>query len=220
MFDLAAVKLRNAVQILRKDLITDFYKASDDDEANGRMIGIQSIVAADQLIGGIEQADYSWWQGNINTAESDRDLTWTLLNKMFYLTKKYGAADRATLMVMSEGVLQDYEETLTKSTETHSPLVQLAQLATKGLRQFDGGFEGFSFKNIPMIADPFCPAKKLFMLNEKYIHWRVLKNFEATGWTQLRAQGKDWAQNTIFGYGALTSSANRKQGMIEKLNEQ
>lgn len=219
LFDLAAVKLRNSVQTLRKDLITDFYLASDDDTAK-KMIGIRAMVAADKKVGAINQAEYDWWEGNINTAEGNRDITWLLLNKMFFKTKKYGAGDRASLIVASEGVMQSYEDSLTKvASNTPSPLVQLAQLATKGMRQFDGGFEGFSFKQIPMISDPYAPANKLFFLNERYIHWRVLKNFEATGWTQLRSQGKDWAQNTIFGYGALTSACNRKLGMIEALNE-
>jgi hypothetical protein len=55
--------------------------------------------------------------------------------------------------------------------------------------------------------------------NEKYLHWRVLKDFEDTGWTQQRVNGKDWVQNTIFGYGALTSSSNRKLGIIDDLVE-
>ena len=167
LFDLAAVKLRNAVQTLRKDLITDFYAASDDDTAK-KMIGLQALVAANKKVGGISQVDFDWWKGNINAVgNGDRDITWLLLNKMFFKTKKYGAGDRATLIVASEGVMQSYEDSLTKvAADTPSPLVQLAQLATKGMRQFDGGFEGFSFKQIPMIADPFAPAKKLFFISK------------------------------------------------------
>lgn len=228
VFDIAAVKLQNAVKLLRKSLATDIYLASDDTDANERMIGLQGLVAANLTIGGIDQASYAWWQGNISTAGSNRDLTWALLNSMYYDTKKYGVGDRSTIIVCSEGVLENYENLLTKTVTAtggtpdyvgHSPIIQLAQLATQGPKTIEGGFESFSFKRIPMVADPFCPANKLFFLNERYLAWRVLQNFDSTGWTQLRAQGKDWAQNVIFGYGALTSSANRKQGMIEKLTE-
>lgn len=225
VFDLAAIKLQNAVKGLRKALITDFYLASDDTDANERMIGIQGVVAADKTIGGITQSDHSWWQGNIDSSGAgNRDLTWLLLNKMFYLTKKYGVADRATLIVASEGVMQNYEDNLTKveaagGSASAVPLVQLMATSREGPRKIEGGFESFAFKRIPMVADPYAPANKAFFLNERYLHWRVLKNFDATGWTQQRVNGKDWAQNVIFGYGCLTSSANNKQGMISELNE-
>lgn len=220
VFDIMAVKLRNAVQVLRKDLISDFFTASADTAANGLMVGLPAMCQADQTIGAIAQNLHSWWQGNKMTAEGDRDLTWLLLNEMYFKTKKYGAGDKATLIVGSEGLLQDYEDNLTKVAEaTARPLIQLVKLATEGQKEIDGGFPSFSFKGIPMVADPFCTANALYFINEKYLHWRVLKNFDSSGWVQLRAQGKDYAQNSIFGYGALTSSCNSKFGLIEDLNE-
>jgi len=337
LFDLAAIKLRNAVQILRKDLITDFYKKTDDagdtelavklttvgsgsakavqtitvtgtalgaaedpaaanvlvyevagaQEAvsvniaagdtnaeiataiaaaihahddwtatatdnvvtmtaatnnalqNGltdpvllraainaakaagslSMIGLRALCASNLTVGEIAQGSYDWWQGNINTATADRDLTWLLMNQMYNITKKYGANDAPTLIVGSEGVLEQYENSLTKiESGTPSPLIQV--VAQAGAPKIvDGGFAALYFKRIPMIADPFCPANKLFFINERYVHWRVLKSFVSTGWEQLRSQGKDWAQTTIFGYGALTTSCNRKFGEIDRLNE-
>lgn len=228
VFDIAAVKLQNAVKVLRKSLATDLYLASADGDANERMIGLQAITATDQTVGGIDQSSYAWWEGWQDTAQSNRDLTWTILNDGYYNTKKYGAGDKSTIIVCSDGVLQNYENLLTKTVSAtggstdyvgHSPLIQLAQLATSGPKTIDGGFEAFSFKRIPMVSDPFAPVNKLFFLNENYLNWRVLKNFDSTGWVQLRPQGNDWAQNVIFGYGALTSSANRKQGIVTHLTE-
>jgi len=224
IFDLVALKMRNATRRLRKDLITDFY-ADQADQTEGAMIGLQAIVKKTGLIGGIEGRKHGWWQGVVNTAGSARDLDWGLLNKLWYGTKKYGNADPATLIVMSEGVLEKYEDNLSKvvvtgASGTRYPNINMMMAADKARKTFDGGFEGFSFKHIPMIADPLLPvANKLFFINENYIHWRVLKNFESTGWQQLRSQGKDWAQLTIFGYGALTVSCRRKFGVIEELNE-
>jgi len=91
--------------------------------------------------------------------------------------------------------------------------------ADKVAKTLDGGFRAFSFKQIPMTSDLYCPTGFLFFVNENYLHWRILKAFESTGWQQLRSQGKDWAQLTIFGYGALTASACNKFGQISGLNE-
>jgi len=223
IFDMAAIKLQAAVKMLRKALITDFYANSDDTETTyGKMIGMRAICAADKTVGGIAQASYAWWQGYTNTAGANRDLTWAILNAAFYNTKKYGEGDRPTIIACSEGVLQNYENVLSKVVVTGTSGVGYPNLYLSGqlgTKEIDGGFESFSFKRIPMVSDPYCTANSAFLLNEKYLHWRVLKNFDTTGWEQQRSQGKDWVQNVIFGYGALTSSANRKQGYISALNE-
>jgi hypothetical protein len=153
---------------LRKDLITDFYKETVD--GNDEMIGVRAFTANDKTVGGIDQATNTFWQaGHISTAGSNRDLTWGLMNAGYYACKKYGAGDRPTLLVGSEGVLEQYEDTLTKVTASggaisNLPLVQLMSASEKQGRKIDGGFDSFSFKGIPMVADPFCPANKLLIL--------------------------------------------------------
>ncbi len=213
--------MRSATKRLRRDLITDFY-ANQADGGNG-MIGLRAITADTGLIGNIQKTKYDWWKSNRETGGGNA-LSWAMLNQMWYLTKKYGNADPATLIVMPEGCLQGYEDSLGKTVTaggagTAYQNLYLAIAADKARKTYDGGFYGFSFKGIPMIADPYAPATTAFFINEKYIHWRVLKAFESTGWQQLRAQSKDWAQLTIFGYGALTTSCNRKFGEIHTVQE-
>ena len=64
-----------------------------------------------------------------------------------------------------------------------------------------------------------APASSLFMMNENYLNWRVLKNFMSTGWQDLRPQGKDYLQMTVSGYGALTFSALQKHGRFSNITE-
>ncbi len=225
IFDKAAVRLQNVTKCLRKALITDFFGSQDDTDANERMVGIGAICNNSSTVGGIDQSSYSWWRGNtLDNGGSNRDLTWALLNDAWYLSKKYGEGDPPTVIICSEGVLQNYEDLLTKvaamgGSSGDAPAVQFMAAAAKGPRTIDGGFEAFFFKRIPMIADPFATANSAYVLNEKYINWRVLKNFDSTGWMDMRNQGQDWVQNFIYGYGALTSSANRKQVKITDLTE-
>lgn len=218
IFDLAAIKLRNAVQTLRKDLVTDFYGSQDDTDADERMCGFGAMATSEEkVVGGINNNTNTFWQGYLDTAVDNRDLTWNLLNSMYFKTKKYGAGDAATLIVGSEGAIQNYENNLTKVSNVLSPLVQVTVPA--GEKVIEGGFRAMSFKGIPIVGDSYCPANTCFFINENYLHWRVLKNFDTTGWTQLRSNNQDWVQNTIFGYGALTSSCNRKFGTIKALIE-
>jgi len=221
LLDIVAIKMRNGMRGLRKALTTDFYSAQADG-GNG-MVGLRAICAETGTVGEIEKRKYSWWQGNVKNA-GGADLNWTLLNEMWYKTKKYGMGDPATVILCSQGVLQKYEDNLSKvvvtgSSGTGYPNVYLQMQADKVAKTIDGGFRAFSFKQIPMISDLYCPAGYLFFVNENYLHWRVLKAFESTGWQQLRSQGKDWAQLTIFGYGALTVSACNKFGQISNLAE-
>lgn len=234
MFDLAALRLQSVVKILRKALITDFYQYTADADASGKMVGIRAICDNTKTVGGIDQSANPYWRGCGRTGPqtgSAGSLTWALMNKMYNLTKRYGDGDPATLIVTTEGVLQEYEDNLTKVTTTAGgalatlPLVQLMSTALRGPRVIDGGFDAFYFKRIPVVADQYIPTNvgaavtPMYFLNERYLHWRVLKNFDTTGWTQLRPQGYDWVQNIIYGYGALTCSANTKQGVMVNLKE-
>lgn len=217
IFDLLAVKLRSATKILRDDLITDFFKTTQD--GADEMVGLQGMIAASGIVGGINKGTKDWWRGTIDNVGGDPDFA--MLNEGFYATKRYGEGDRATMIITTDGVLQKYEDLITTvklgTSGVASALRFVAQAA--GPKVLDGGFESFFFKRIPLIADPNCPAEKLFFINEKYIHWRILKNFDSTGWEQLSSQGKDWAQNTILGYGALTISCAKKFRQVNSVNE-
>ena len=221
IYDLAAIKLRNASKTLRKDLITDFYLATAD--GNIKMVGMQAFCAANLTVGGIAQGGNTYWQGY--TEAISGDLTWEDLNEYYYKTKLYGDYDAPTIFVTTDGAIENYEKWLTKVTTTGGgalaslPLVGIMGAADRQARTIDGGFESFSFKRIPMVADPYCPSGMGFFINERYLHWRVLKQFQDTGWTQQRVNGNDWVQNTIFGYGALTSSCNKKHALMTGLTE-
>jgi hypothetical protein len=232
ILDLAAIKLRNAARVLKKDLITDFYATAID--GTDHMVGLKSVCLADPgaspapLIGGIDQHTYSWWRGNLEAKSPAEDLSWSILNAMYHDTKKYGNGDAATIIVTTPGVLESYENNLTKTvvtgqiTPTTAATTQAGVYLTAPTTQkvIDGGFLAFSFKNIPIVADPLLTdTGYLYFLNENYIHWRVLKNFASTGWQDLRTQGKDYLQLTIWGYGAMTYSSPRKLGKITGLNE-
>lgn len=159
IFDKAAVRLQNLTKVLRKALITDFFGTQDDSDASERMVGIGAIVDDSSTVGGIDQSSYSWWQGHtFDNSGSNRDLTWALLNDAWYESKKYGEGDAPTVIFTSEGVLQNYEDLLTKvhtmgGSAGDVPAIQFIESALKGPRTIDGGFEAFSFKRIPMVAD-------------------------------------------------------------------
>ena len=213
---------------MRKAIATDAYGTAIDGDANGKMIGLRGAITGDpgseSLIGGIDSYANSWWRGYEDS--STTVLTWDALNSMYNDTKKYGEDnDPASLIVCAPGVLEAYENSLSKRVVTgtagtaYFAGTNFNDMAANNKRVSYGGYDAFFFKNIPMIEDPYCPSSHLFMLNEKYLNWRVLKNFESTGWQQLRDQGKDYMQTTIFGYGCLTFSALQKHGKMTNITE-
>lgn len=221
--DLASQRLRSATKQLQRNLISDFYAATFD--GSNKMIGLQAICAGSGTVGTINKATYAWWQGARNTATTDRDLTWDILNDLYHKTKKYGNGDAANLIVTSDGVIAGYENNLTKVVVTGSEGSRYENtLTTRTINDkvIDAGVTGFKFKGIDIVSDPMMPlAGKLFFLNLNYIYWRTLQAFQSTGWQDLKtSQNKDWVQLTINGYGALTTSACSKFGVASELNEE
>jgi len=225
IIDIAAVKMRNATKRLRKAILADFYSANVDG-ATG-MIGLrgalQGTTGGEVLVGGITmEAANPWWKGYLDSATTV--LTWDALNAMWYDTKRFGDQDPATVMFCTPGVLEAYENSLAKRVSTGSSGTGyfagtqfMSDISNKRVAM--GGYDAFFFKGIPMIEDRNAPASSLFMINENYLHWRVLKNFMSTGWQDLRPLGKDYLQMTINGYGALTFSALQKHGRFSNITE-
>ena len=223
IIDLASQRLRSATKQLQRNLISDFYAATFD--GSNKMIGLQAICAGSGIVGTINKAIYAWWQGARNTATTDRDLTWDILNDLYHKTKKYGNGDAANLIVTSDGVIAGYENNLTKVVVTGTAGERYENtLTTRTINDkvIDAGVTGFKFKGIDIVSDPMMPlAGKLFFLNLNYIYWRTLQAFQSTGWQDLKtSQNKDWVQLTINGYGALTTSACSKFGVASELNEE
>ena len=223
IIDLASQRLRSATKQLQRNLISDFYAATFD--GSNKMIGLQAICAGSGIVGNINKAVYAWWQGARNTATTDRDLTWDILNDLYHKTKKYGNGDAANLIVTSDGVIAGYENNLTKVVVTGSAGSRYENtLTTRTINDkvIDAGVTGFKFKGIDIVSDPMMPlAGKLFFLNLNYIYWRTLQAFQSTGWQDLKtSQNKDWVQLTINGYGALTTSACSKFGVASELKEE
>ena len=219
IIDLVAERLQSATTKLQRDLLTDFY-ASNTGSGNN-MVGLGAFVARTGTVGGIDKSAFAFWQGFANTAASNRALTEPMLNKMYHLTKRYGAGDKATLILTSEGVLEAYESTITSvKSATSSPNFTLN--ADANVKSVDSGIVDFKYKGIDIIADPNMPTSNtLYFINENYLNWRVLKAFQSdNGWVDLKAtSGVDKIQLTINGYGALTSTACCKHGVIDHITE-
>ncbi len=222
IIDLASQRLRSATKQLQRNLVTDFYDTTVD--GSSKMVGLQGICAGAGTVGTINKATYAWWQGARNSAATARDLSYDLLNDIYFKTKKYGNGDAASLIVTSDGVIQNYENSLTKTVVTGTAGARYDNIiATRTLNEkvVDNGVTGFKFKGIDMLSDPLIPvADKAFFINLNYIYWRILQGFQSTGWQDLKAsQNKDWAQLTVNGYGALTTSCCSRFGLISDLNQ-
>lgn len=212
IFDIAAIKLKNAAKTLRKDLATDMY-ADETGESGSSIMGLQALVKATGTVGGIDKSSNSWWQGVTNT--DGGVLTFAHLNDLYVRTKQYGDGVPLSIFVCSDGVLQKYEETYSKVISASNSGVRM----NLGEKILDGGFRAFAFKGIPIVSDPFCPDNSLFGLTEQFLHARILKQFGTLGWKSIEDQGKDYLQATYKGYLAFTSSCARKQSMASGLTE-
>ena len=158
IIDIAAIKMRSATKRLRKAILADFYSANIDGEDG--MIGLRGAIQGDpgeeKLIGGIDMQANSWWRGYHDN--STTVLSWDAINAMWYDTKRMGDADPATVMFCAPGVLEAYENSLSKRVSTgasgtgyFSGTQYGSDIGNKRVAM--GGYDAFFFKNIPMIED-------------------------------------------------------------------
>jgi hypothetical protein len=82
------------------------------------------------------------------------------------------------------------------------------------------GFRHLMFNQTPIVVDKACPAKKMYMINSKYLklrpHTDNAKKFKQTGWK--RPTNQDAAVQQLLWYGNLACSNCSKQAVIEDLD--
>jgi len=220
-FDVLAAKTREAVRNIQEAMANDLYANHAD--GTKYMVGLQAMVASTGTVGGIDKSTYSWWRGWTKDVGSAA-LDYPNLNYCYYRIKKYVDAQPPTIIVTTPEVLEKFEDQIStvKVAADGGTIVRLLLAATEGgkRRVLDGGFEAFYFKGIPMVADPYCPSGKAFMIDERRLRWRVLQAWKSTGFTNLHnITGSDVSRLVATTRGALTTNACRKIAMLYNIAE-
>lgn len=135
------------------------------DAASGGVVGLASlhstVVASksSNAYAGIDPATYGRWTNYVNTAGTNRALTTDLMMKMSEEViggSTVGTNNNWTRILASPAMCTRYKSLFQATSELNAQPNGLA----------DVGYSGMSFEGRPIYMDPYCPANRLYFIDE------------------------------------------------------
>jgi len=209
VIDLVAAKMKSASKSMGDDMATQLF--SDGTGNSGKdLVGLQAAVDDATNVdayGGITRSTDGnpWWKAYYDT--NANNFTLAELRTAYAAIRVNG--DVPTLMISDSTEMNNYESIFLDTTNT----LWVQAMQPKVL---DGSFQAYSFKGTPWVEDSHVPAKMMFMLNENYLQFRILRDFFNKGWQ--RPIDKDELVSHILWYGAFTCNNCRMSGQMRRTN--
>lgn len=129
----------------------------------GLKAGIDDGTLVD-IYGGIQRTIYTWFKSNVTS--SFGSLTLGKLATMFDTCKS--GSDKPSIIVTTETIWSALEALLQTQVRFTAD--------SNGYASADGGLQNLSFRATPVLADEYCPAGELYMINEKYVKLYYMKH--------------------------------------------
>ena len=175
---------------------------------NNELTGLGAIFATSGTIYGLSKSSYSWLVAH-KTATSTT-ISDAVLQKMAD-SLEMDAGSRVNMIVCSAGVRRAYQNYLLTNTRN----VDVVNL--------EGGYKAISFSGIPLVADKFCPAKHLYMLNtddfklHQLCDWKWLEG--ENGRVLRQMENKPVYTATLVKYADLMCDKIYGQGVFTNITE-
>lgn len=196
--DLVKSKMKTAEKTMIDSLGVGLYNAGTTANA---IIGLRAIVDAASTVGGIAQGTYSWWQAQEDTS--------TTAFSIAAVQTQFNAAslnnDAPTVVVATKANYNRYYGLLQP------------QQRFMDSESAKGGFASLMFNGVPFLADSYCPANHIFLLNEKYLQLCVHKDEDMRFSGFQKPENQNVRLGQIFWMGALCSSNNRMHAKLEAI---
>lgn len=209
VIDLVAAKMKSASKSLADSMATQLF-SDGTGNSNKDITGLRAAVDDASNIdtyGGIQRSTDgdAWWKSYYNTHASN--FTLDRLRAAYSACRVSG--DVPTLIVSDSTEINNYENIFLNTTN----VMWMQALQPKTL---DGSFQAFTFKGTAWVEDSHCQAKTMYMLNENYLKFRLLRDFFNKGWQ--RPINKDELVSHIIWYGAFTCNNCRMSGQLRRTN--
>jgi hypothetical protein len=167
VIDLLAKRIANAERTFKNSLSADLYSAGTAD--GGKQIGgLQLLVADDPTtgeVGGINRANWTFWQNNIVDIGGSSFTSTNVQSKMNSMwSELVRGTDKPDLIICDNTLWLAYLASL-----------QTIQRIT-GTETATAGFQSLKFMTADVVMDGGqggnCPANHMYFLNTDYIHFR------------------------------------------------
>jgi hypothetical protein len=208
IIDLLQAKTDQAELSLRGEMTTGLF-SNGTGNGSKDLTGLEAMVAATGIYGGINSATYTWWQSHV---ESTSEALGLARMRTAFNTASIAGKDHCNLIVTTQTLFEKYEGLFT--------VVSASQVApnfttpSEGAKRIaDGGFQMLQFKGQPIVWDESCPSGTMYFLNTKHMKLVVHEdaNFETTEFQKPVKQDALVAQ--ILWMGNLT--CNRRKSFAK-----
>lgn len=191
-------KVQNAEKSIEDKMGTALYNAGTNAKAIG---GLRLILSTSNTVGGISQANYSWWQSQIDSTTT----TLTMAALQAIDNRCSIGSDTPSVCMTTRTLYNSYYALL-------QPQQRFQDSETA-----KGGFTSLMFNAKPVIVDSHAPANYWTFLNEQYLKlfYHPDENFRFEPFQKPINQNVKVAK--IYWAGAFGSSNNRMHGALSAL---
>jgi hypothetical protein len=196
IIDLLDAKTKQA-RLALVSALTEGIFSDGTGNGNRDLTGLEAMVAASGVYGGIDSAAHDWWRAGV---ESTSEALGLPKMRTAYNTASVGGKDAPDLIVTTQALFEKYEGVFTAVSDTNVAGVWRTESA--GVKKMaDGGFESMSFKGVPMVWDESCPAGTMYFLNTGHMNLTVHEdaNFDTTDFVKPENQDALIAQILFMG---------------------
>jgi len=202
MLNLIQHKVRKAGLAIRDRMGTALYAdgtGNNSKDLDGMELFLPDDPTSSNVVGGIDQADYSWWRNKVKQVTGGT----IALSDIIDLANE----------IENEGEKPKFGTT---SYQTLAKIESLIDASTQytNTSKADLGYSNITVHGVPVVLDSHCPTDNLYLLNDEYIDFcsHRKENFRFEPWAKPVNQAAKVA--FVFWMGNLTMSNLRMQGKI------
>jgi hypothetical protein len=212
VIDLLEARIKNAQRTMRNNICSGMY--SDGTGTGGKQIGgLQLLVADDPstgTVGGINRANYSFWQNQVYDASTDGGAATTAANIQQYWNAMWlecvRGADKPDLIITGSAYYTLFWGSLQAVQRITDPKMGQA------------GFQNVMFNTAPVVYEDNTgmPSQRAYFLNTDYIHLRYAAKRLFKPLERVQSINQDAIAQLITFAGNMTTSNASLQGVFKE----
>jgi len=154
VLSLIEAKIKQAENSLREDINEDLFAGT---AADGDILGMDTIISTTGIVGGINGAAYSWWQGNVDS--SGETLSIADMRTIKNSCNNGNGGSNVSLILTTQTLYEKYNALLTANFQMN-PIVKETR------RLGDAGFAAVEFEGVPLVYDESATSTKMYFINK------------------------------------------------------
>lgn len=211
IINLLSSRIKNAERTMRNNICNGMY--SDGTGTGGKQIGGLQLLVADApttgTVGGINRANYSFWQNQVYDASTDGGTAATTANIQTYMNRLYLECSRGgdnTDLILADSV---YYQLFWGS-------LQAIQRVTDS-KMANAGFQSIKFAGADVVYEDATsmPASHMYFLNTDYIFLRYAPKRLFKPLEKVQSINQDAMVQLITFAGNMTTSNAARQGVLK-----